>query len=311
VAPDGLTRDHVVWAYRILLDRDPENEAVIGPKMRGYQTTRQLRSDIVTSQEYRDKNPDFAQTNARTIVIAELDDGLRLFVDLSDHAIGLPIVRRQYEQTELAFARATVRPGDHVLDLGAHLGFFAVHLAKWVGPSGSATAFEPLAENAALLERSIAENRLTWLGLERAAVGRTAGTMRLTFAAETLNSGGAFLVADDAGLPHGHAVRPVRVVALDELPLRRPVSFVKMDIEGAEPLALEGAARLLREDRPVLLSELHADQLARVSGRTAAGFLGEIRALGYRPFRVVDGRLGAELADSPADPVCSIALVPR
>src|SRR5262245_31410943 len=133
VAPEGLTRDHVVWAYRILLDRDPESEAVIGPKMRGYQTTRPLRADIVTSQEYREKNPDFAQTNARTLVIAELDDGLRLFVDLSDHAIGLPIVRRQYEQNELAFARATVRPGDHVLDLGAHLGFFAVHLASWVG----------------------------------------------------------------------------------------------------------------------------------------------------------------------------------
>jgi hypothetical protein len=26
-----LTRDHVVWAYRLLLDRDPENEDVIGP----------------------------------------------------------------------------------------------------------------------------------------------------------------------------------------------------------------------------------------------------------------------------------------
>ena len=36
---EGLTRDHIVWAYRILLDRDPESEAVITPKLKGYQST--------------------------------------------------------------------------------------------------------------------------------------------------------------------------------------------------------------------------------------------------------------------------------
>jgi len=33
--PGGLTREHVVWAYRLLLDRDPESEDVIGPKLAG------------------------------------------------------------------------------------------------------------------------------------------------------------------------------------------------------------------------------------------------------------------------------------
>ena len=89
---DGLTRDHVIWAYRILLDRDPESEAAITPKLKGFQSTRQLRAGIVTSREYADKNPDFAFTNTRTVVIKELPGGARLFVDLSDHAIGLPIV---------------------------------------------------------------------------------------------------------------------------------------------------------------------------------------------------------------------------
>src|SRR6516164_1859998 len=36
----GLTRDHVVWAYRLLLDRDPENDDVIGPKLAGSRHTR-------------------------------------------------------------------------------------------------------------------------------------------------------------------------------------------------------------------------------------------------------------------------------
>src|SRR5438477_3574246 len=91
--PGGLTREHVVWAYRLLLDRDPESEDVIGPKLDGSRSTADLRRHLITSAEYQRKNPDFAQTNDRTIVIKELDAGVRLFIDLSDHVIGLSILR--------------------------------------------------------------------------------------------------------------------------------------------------------------------------------------------------------------------------
>jgi FkbM family methyltransferase len=183
-------------------------------------------------------------------------------------------------------------------------------MAALVGPTGSVTAFEPFEENASLLERSIRENKFEpRLRLERAAVSSTSGTIRLTFATETLNSGGAFVVND--AVPAGHAVRRVRAVALDDLPLERPIAFVKMDVEGAEPLALEGATRLVREDRPIFLSELHAEQLARVSNRTTSEFLNEFRDLGYKAFRLDGGRLGAELTVGPADALCSIALIPR
>src|SRR5438093_7894093 len=83
--PGGLTRDHVVWAYRVLLDRDPESEDVIGPKLAGSRDTAELRRHLMTSVEFQTKNRDYAQTNDRTIVIAELEGGVRLFVDLSDH----------------------------------------------------------------------------------------------------------------------------------------------------------------------------------------------------------------------------------
>src|SRR3954470_12113255 len=101
MSDSALSRDHIIWAYRILLDRDPENDAAITPKLRGCHSTQQLRADIVTSREYQEKNPDFAHSNQRTVVIKELPGGPRLFVDLSDHAIGLPIVRDQFEQSEL------------------------------------------------------------------------------------------------------------------------------------------------------------------------------------------------------------------
>src|SRR5947209_13350528 len=94
--PGELTRDHVVWAYRLLLDRDPENEDVIAPKLAGSRDTRELRHHLMTSAEFRQNNRDYAHTNDRTIVIAELsgpEHPVRLFVDLADHVIGLNIIR--------------------------------------------------------------------------------------------------------------------------------------------------------------------------------------------------------------------------
>ena len=55
--PGGLTREHVVWAYRLLLDRDPESEDVIGPKLAGSRNTEELRHHLITSAEFRDEEP--------------------------------------------------------------------------------------------------------------------------------------------------------------------------------------------------------------------------------------------------------------
>jgi FkbM family methyltransferase len=236
----------------------------------------------MNSAEFREKNPDYAHTNDPTVVIKPYPSGLRLCIDLSDHVIGLPILRGQYEPDALRFVEQALRPGQHVVDVGAHIGFFAMHMARCVGPSGRVTAFEPFPGNADLLARSIAENRFEeFVRLHRAAVGARSSTGRLAFARETLNSGGAFLVPDAAAPPAELATTTVPIVALDDIDLPRPVAFVKMDVEGAEPFVVEGARRLLATDRPTILSEIHVAQLAAVAGRTPADFVAALASLGY------------------------------
>ena len=308
---EGLTREHVIWAYRILLDRDPESEEAIEPKVRGLRTTQELRADIVTSEEYQEKNRDFAQAHERNLVIKELEGGVRLVIDLADHAIGLNILRGRFELNELDFVRRTVHEGQHVLDVGAHVGLFAMHMADRVGPAGTVHAFEPFEENADCLEMAVRENRFqARVTVERKAVGRGSGTSSLVFAPGSLNTGGGFLARAGSPLPYGHASRTVATVALDEYPLPRPVSFIKIDVEGAEPLVFEGARRLLAEDRPVILSELHPLQLARVSNVSAPAFIERMRALGYHCHRLGAGVIGEELADPPAGGVTSVVFVP-
>jgi len=309
--PGGLTRDHVVWAYRLLLDRDPESEDVIGPKLAGSRNTAELRHHLITSAEFREKNPDFAHTNDSTIVIKEVAPGVRLFIDLSDHAIGLNILRGQYEQDEIRFVRGLLKRGDCAIDVGGHIGFFTMQMADTVGPEGRVYAFEPLDANADLLERSIAENGYgDRVRFQRAAAGAASGTATLTFPVETLNSGGAYLLRDGSAPLAGNRKKDVPVVALDSLDLRQPVRVIKMDVEGAEPQVLRGAARILKDDKPVILSELHPTQLERATGVTAEQFLAQITALGYRAHAVEQGGIGAPIDRAPAETLISMALIP-
>jgi FkbM family methyltransferase len=310
--PGGLTREHVVWAYRLLLDREPENEDVIGPKLAGSRDTAELRHHLMTSAEFQRKNRDYAHTNDRTVVITQLDNDTRLFVDLSDHVIGLNIVRGRYEEDGAALVRSVLRPGDRAIDAGAHIGFFTMHMAAAVGPTGRIHAFEPCDANADLLERSIAENRFgDRVVFRRAAVGQASGTATLTFPVETLNTGGAYLLRDGTTPLAGNQQRQIPIVALDDQQIARPVKLIKMDVEGAEPLVVRGARRLLAQDRPLILSELHPVQLERAAGVTVEAFLAEMTALDYVAHTLAHGAIGPPLAHAPVDSLVSIVFAPR
>jgi FkbM family methyltransferase len=308
-----LTRDHVIWAYRVLLDREPARDEVL-QALSGYGSVQALRRAIVSSEEYERQNPDLLHPGEHAVVIHELEPGLRLFVDLEDHPIGPAIVRSRYERNELDFVRRTVRPGQHVVDAGAHAGFFTMHLAALVGRHGSVQSFEPVDENADWLERSVRENGLAGrVHLERAALGAAAGPAVIVCPAgrRSRTTGAAFLQAHgDSRDPQGHERRPVHVVTLDDRIRFRPVAFIKLDVKGAEPLALRGSARLLREDRPLVLSDVHPALLERVSRTRPRDFIAEMARAGYRCHLLGAGVPGAVIEDVPGPGAAQVVFVP-
>ncbi len=248
-----LTREHVVWAYRLLLDRDPENEDVIGPKLAGSRDTTELRHHLITSAEFQTEEPAISRT--RTIGRsssrarawrAPVRRSLRSR-DRTQHRARPLRSRRSRVRAKRAAAR---RYGDR---RGAHIGFFTMQMAAMVGPRGRVFAFEPLDRNADLLERSIAENRFgDRIVFRRAAVGaldrhgdadlpcRDAEYRRRIPAAQTARRRSQ--ATSSASVP---------LVALDDARSARPVRFIKIDVEGAEPQVIRGARRLLKEDRPL------------------------------------------------------------
>ncbi len=310
-----ITRDHVIWGYRLLLDRDPENEAVIDEKLAAWRWTSDLRTDFMTSSEFRHKNPDTAFSQEKTIVIKEIRPGVRLCVDLADYAVGLSIIRGTFDvDGEADFVAATLRPGQTVVDIGANIGYITVVAAAQVGAQGRVIAFEPLESNIELLQQSVAENQIAdRVTVVPAALGETATTVKLVFATDALNSGGAFLWTDgDAPVPPGHTAHEVPMLRLDDYLADTRVDFIKVDVEGAEPLVLGGAQHVLLRDRPLILSEIHTTQLARVSGRTPAQFIAQIAACGYDCFLLEGGKLTRRITDLSGErAVQSVVFQPR
>ncbi len=171
----------------------------------------------------------------------------RLYVRLDDWVIGARIsLSRTYEPHVAREARALLRPAMRVIDLGANIGYYTMLAAAHVGPSGSVLAFEPDPANGALLARSVAANGFRNVTLVPcAAAGATAAVDLL------LDDSNGRLVA--AGTP---GARRVQAVALDQLlGPDHPVDLIKMDIEGAEGLALAGMGRIIAASRPTIISE--------------------------------------------------------
>lgn len=140
-------------------------------------------------------------------------------------------------------APVVVRPGDVVLDAGAHLGTFS-RLALGQG-ARLVLAFEPDPTNCACFKRTfkkeIDQGRVF---LVEAALWDSAGTLEFEPPA-SINSG-------TGSVAHGNGKFKVPAITVDEIVTRlgTRVDFIKMDTEGAEPHIIRGARSAINRFRP-------------------------------------------------------------
>jgi FkbM family methyltransferase len=154
---------------------------------------------------------------------------------------------------------SVVQPGWTCVDVGAHKGYFTLLLAKLVGENGRVIAFEAHPDNAATSRRHAAvngvEERVTVVN--RAVSDGSEPEVTLYFGREGSSFEWNILGRDVLGR-ETEAVLRVPATTLDAhfAPGER-IDFLKIDIEGAEAMALPGMNRILLESRPVLVVEFH------------------------------------------------------
>jgi FkbM family methyltransferase len=172
-----------------------------------------------------------------------------------------------YATPEIVLLPHIVRSGETVVDVGANYGLYAFHLARQVGEGGSVIAFEAAPGTAVALRRVLAAlGADPTVDVVEKAVGESSGQARLAIPRRTdgsTESGRAWSVPGMSDIPAIDVV-DVPVVTLDDaLRGAGEISFVKVDVEGADLHVLRGAATILDRDAPTLLIEVSPPLLAR------------------------------------------------
>jgi len=220
----------------------------------------------------------FHETEIRT------PDGMRMLVDMNSVCQRSLFLRGDYSPNEARILREKLVPGDIFIDVGAHVGYFSI-LAAWVvGPKGLVMAFEPSPTMREKLVRNTALNELQNVRILPDAVSNVSGKRSL------------FVHKSKAGLS---SLRPMKskatgricvtTVSLDEVlgpEFANRIKLVKLDIEGAELLALQGMKHLLsREQSPDVLCEV-TDRFLRELGGSEEELMAYMAGHGYSVVRL-------------------------
>jgi FkbM family methyltransferase len=237
-----------------------------------------------------------------------IDSGIYLEVDLTS-AIGREIYYHGSYEPELAdFLRRSLEPGMVFIDAGANLGEFSLRAARLVGPTGRVFALEASPETARHLERNVQINRLRNVRVIQAALCE-AETPQAFHLGRGRDSGSSSLSP-----PHDYMGETLTVdgVRLDLLALRESltrVDCIKLDVEGAELMALRGATALLSgPNPPVIVFEYNPDVSRRAGwGLSDIGHL--LGGFGYSLHYL--GRNGIGVRVTTTDRNCNVVALPR
>lgn len=183
-----------------------------------------------------------------------------------------------WEPLETMVISAALKPGDTFVDVGANIGFFSLLAHRLVGPAGRVHAVEATPSTAALLDDNIARNRAGSIIVHRCAAGDREGRATMVVH-DAGNIGSNHLSLGDEAAAGDPATIPLR--RLDQLVAGENIRLIKLDIEGAEAMALRGAGTLLDGDTaPALLFEFSPDML-RAMGDDPAALLHHLESRGY------------------------------
>lgn len=179
-----------------------------------------------------------------------------------------------------------LKPGTTVLDVGANFGQMSVIFAAAVGSTGSVLSFEAQEFVYQVLLKNLQENRSSNVKAVHAAVMEdSVGHVRFPKPdLSRLPSYGSFGVdpAADAG-------PEVKKLCIDDLPIDTPISFMKIDVQGADLAVMRGARRTIERHRMPIIFEYEAayDRKFAVEFSHYEHFIKDIN---YRIDRVIGDR---------------------
>jgi len=212
------------------------------------------------------------------IALREWWGGLEILLPRSGSAA--QVFYRQF--SDAAIVRALehlLAPGMTVIDVGAHVGEYALAAARLVGPGGRVVAIEPQPDLCELIRASARRNGIRWLECHACALAASAG--RAPFAYDPTSRGG--WLAGRASPAVSFEVPLQTLSGFCETRGLAAVDLIKLDAAGNELAVLEGGASLLaRERAPHLVVKFyHPDVVLERFGHPAEGLRRRLLDWGY------------------------------
>lgn len=157
-----------------------------------------------------------------------------------------------YEPEQTKLFEEIINPGKIVFDVGAHAGYYTLLSSILVGANGKVVSFEPNPNNYSYLNKNVLINNLSNVTTVESAVSNQKGFCYF----ETRTGSGTGHFSDEGTLK-------VKTKTLDDFVKEKQLipDYIKIDVEGAELLVLEGASHTLVNNKPVVFLSTHGDEI--------------------------------------------------
>jgi FkbM family methyltransferase len=217
--------------------------------------------------------------------IISYDKGQKISLDLDDWVPFNIYFNGVYEWVQTKFFRNNIFSDMVIIDIGSHIGYYALQAAVRVGDSGHVHAFEPASDNFEKMETNIIRNGFTNISAYKFAVSDRCGSTEIFIGGER-NTGTSGLSKPDNFAGRVERVDTITIDSWVEQFGIATVDLVKIDVEGSEIAVLKGGEELLkREDCLQLLIEM-SDKHLRSQGSSSEALAEYMGTLGYEPFKI-------------------------
>jgi FkbM family methyltransferase len=171
---------------------------------------------------------------------------------------GLTILNPSFE----SFMQVWFQPrkGDVFVDIGAHIGKYAVSAAKTVTDEGFVVAVEPHPKTFQILQKNVELNHFKNLQAFNLGAWNTSGILKFY-----VGSSASEFSAHETGFGKSVDVKTKRMdeLLIGELKLQK-VDWIKIDVEKAEIEVLEGLSETLNRFRPKIFMEVWGENKKKV-----------------------------------------------
>jgi FkbM family methyltransferase len=153
-----------------------------------------------------------------------------------------------------------IQPGQTVFDVGVYRGYFSLAFLGKVGDTGQIIAFEPNPYNVRLLKQTITANHLSNVTIVPKAISdQPEGKLKMWVTGISSVSS----LRDEALDTLSTETVDVDVTSIDHFVAETGIfpNAIKIDIEGAELLALQGATETLKQQKTIVACEIHPNKL--------------------------------------------------